>query len=541
MSGEYQALYRKWRPLTFDDVIGQEHISETLKHSVSGGRVAHAYLFCGTRGTGKTSTAKILSRAVNCLNPQNGNPCNECEICRGISDGSIFDVYEIDAASNNGVDNIRELRDEVIYTPSGGCRYKVYIIDEVHMLSASAFNALLKTLEEPPAHVIFILATTEPSKLPATILSRCQRFDFRRISADEIARRIEKISAAENIGITPDAAELIAELANGSMRDGLSILDRCAACSESTLKRADVVEIVGIVDKSVLFDISDAIAEEDTGRALSGADSFLSRGKEAQSFIEDFIMHYRNLLIARASESADGLTEVSAQARERYAEQSGKYTLAKIISCISILGEQLSAAKRLSNPSVAVETAIVRMSSPQCADDRISLLARIESLEKKLSAGYVAPPQAVSQNGGAPQKASPAPEAAVDLRGKDADTKESCSETSAAKPWKYRDEALAKIKEVSKTLYMYMMGASITDTGSEIEVELNDAYAYETVAKPGGIKYLEDLFFGISGERKAVSAYKKGEKRAKPNNKKPSIDDIIAKKSLFGDKMNITE
>lgn len=537
MSNEYQALYRKWRPLSFDDVVGQEHISETLKHSVSGGRVAHAYLFCGTRGTGKTSTAKILSRAVNCENPQNGNPCNECGNCRGILDGSIFDVYEIDAASNNGVDNIRELRDEVIYTPSSRCKYKVYIIDEVHMLSTSAFNALLKTLEEPPAHVIFILATTEPSKLPATILSRCQRFDFRRICADAVARRIEKISEAENIGITPDAAELIAELANGSMRDGLSILDRCAACCDDTLKRADVVETVGIVDKTVLFEISDAVADEDTGKALTLAGEFLSRGKEAQSFLEDFVLHYRNLLVARAAENADGLLDMTAAAKERYFEQSKKYTLAKIISCISILSEQTGTAKRLSNPTVAVETALVKMSSPQCSDDRAALLARIEALEKKLAAGYTAPPVSVSDY---PQQA-PKPTEEVQSVEVSAPPVTDKPENTASKPWAYWDEALAKIKDASKKLYMYMMNARVIDAGEKIEVELKDSYSYDIVTRPGGIQYLEDLFFSVSGERKSVSVYKKGEKPQQTDGVKPSIDDIIAKKDEFGDKMNIID
>ena len=225
MSETYRALYRKWRPMIFEDVVGQEHVSETLKNSISANRISHAYLFCGTRGTGKTSTAKIFSRAVNCLNPQNGDPCNECEVCRGIIDGSILDVYEMDAASNSGIDNIREIRDEVIYGPTEA-KYKVYIIDEAHMLTDDSFNALLKTLEEPPGHVIFILATTEPHKIPATILSRCQRFDFRRIGIDDISRRINKIVKAEGINITPDAAGLVAELADGSMRDGLSILDQ---------------------------------------------------------------------------------------------------------------------------------------------------------------------------------------------------------------------------------------------------------------------------------------------------------------------------
>jgi DNA polymerase-3 subunit gamma/tau len=222
----YTALYREWRPLVFEDVVEQEHIVKTLKYSVTAGRIAHAYLFCGTRGTGKTTMAHILSRAINCLNPQNGDPCNECEVCKGILEGSILDVLEIDAASNNSVDNVREIRDEVIYAPSTA-RYKVYIIDEVHMLSTGAFNALLKTLEEPPSHVVFILATTEPHKLPATILSRCQRFDFRKISVEGIVQRLDKVAHANGITFEKEALRLISRLADGALRDALSIMDQC--------------------------------------------------------------------------------------------------------------------------------------------------------------------------------------------------------------------------------------------------------------------------------------------------------------------------
>ena len=268
MAETYQALYRKWRPMVFEDVVGQTHVDETLKNSVETGRIAHAYLFCGTRGTGKTSTAKIFSRAVNCLNSQNGNPCNECSVCRGILDGSILDVYEMDAASNSGIDNIRKIRDEVIYAPAD-CKYKVYIVDEAHMLTTESFNALLKTLEEPPPNVIFILATTEPNKIPPTILSRCQRFDFRRIGIDDILRRINKITAAEKIEITPDAAELVAELADGSMRDALSILDQCAAYTREKLSYADIVEIVGIADRRKLFGIVEKILDNNCAEAIT--------------------------------------------------------------------------------------------------------------------------------------------------------------------------------------------------------------------------------------------------------------------------------
>ena len=276
MSEKYQALYRKWRPMTFDDVVGQNHITETLKHELASEKIGHAYLFCGTRGTGKTTTAKIFSRAVNCENPKDGEPCNVCDTCKGIIDGRIMDVYEMDAASNNGVDAIRNLREEVIYTPAG-CKYKVYIIDEVHMLTIQAFNALLKTLEEPPEHALFILATTEPQKIPQTILSRCQRYDFKRIGVDDIAGRLKKVAAAEGINATEDALELIAEIGDGSMRDALSVLDRCSAFGEE-LRRENVSEIVGIVDERVLFDITEDVISNNVSGAIAKLDGLFEYG-----------------------------------------------------------------------------------------------------------------------------------------------------------------------------------------------------------------------------------------------------------------------
>lgn len=263
----YQALYRKYRPKVFSDVCGQEHITSTLLNEIRDGRVSHAYLFTGSRGTGKTTCAKILAKAVNCENSNNGEPCNECEMCRGLDDGTIYDVVEIDAASNNGVDNIRELREEANYTPSRG-KYRVYIIDEVHMLSQGAFNALLKTLEEPPAHVIFILATTEVHKLPATILSRCQRFDFKRIQPETMAKRLEEVASMESISLTPEAAILISRIADGGMRDALSILDQCAGRNEE-INEELVSRVAGIAGREALYELSAAIADKDSGKALS--------------------------------------------------------------------------------------------------------------------------------------------------------------------------------------------------------------------------------------------------------------------------------
>ena len=292
----YRALYRKWRPQRFEDVVGQRGIVTALRNQIATGRVGHAYLFTGVRGTGKTTCAKIFAKAVNCLHPQNGDPCGECEICKGIDNGSILDVVEMDAASNNGVDDIRDLRDETAYTPSA-CQYKVYIIDEVHMLSTAAFNALLKTLEEPPAHVIFILATTEIQKVPATILSRCQRYDFTRIGPEDIAQRVEYIAGEEHLELTSDGAELIARLADGALRDALSILDTCAGVTAKI--DADVVRrMAGVTDRSYLFRISDALEAQDGAAALAQLAQLRQQSVDVKRLTEELIAHYRALMLA---------------------------------------------------------------------------------------------------------------------------------------------------------------------------------------------------------------------------------------------------
>ena len=292
----YRALYRKWRPQRFEDVVGQRAIVAALKNQVAAGRVGHAYLFTGVRGTGKTTCAKIFAKAVNCLHPTNGDPCCSCPVCRGIDDGSILDVVEMDAASNNGVDDIRDLRDETAYTPST-CSYKVYIIDEVHMLSTAAFNALLKTLEEPPAHVIFILATTEIQKVPATIRSRCQRYDFTRISPEDIAGRVAQVAAAEQLSLTEGAAGLIARLADGALRDALSILDTCAGVTDK-IDEAAVRRMAGVTDRSYLFRMSDAIAAQDAPAALAELAALRQQSVDVKRLTEELIAHYRSLMLA---------------------------------------------------------------------------------------------------------------------------------------------------------------------------------------------------------------------------------------------------
>ena len=353
MSEKYQALYRKWRPMTFDDVVGQNHITETLKHELASEKIGHAYLFCGTRGTGKTTTAKIFSRAVNCENPKDGEPCNVCDTCKGIIDGRIMDVYEMDAASNNGVDAIRNLREEVIYTPAG-CKYKVYIIDEVHMLTIQAFNALLKTLEEPPEHALFILATTEPQKIPQTILSRCQRYDFKRIGVDDIAGRLKKVAAAEGINATEDALELIAEIGDGSMRDALSVLDRCSAFGEE-LRRENVSEIVGIVDERVLFDITEDVISNNVSGAIAKLDGLLNMGKDVLTFFEDYIEHLRSVLLCNECEKPEKVLEKSPEAIEKYKSQAEKLTATQLIYGITVLNEYHGRAKSMAIPRITAD------------------------------------------------------------------------------------------------------------------------------------------------------------------------------------------
>ena len=301
----YQALYRKWRPQDFSAVYGQPHVTKTLQNQLCSGRISHAYLFTGSRGTGKTTCAKILSKAVNCLSPVDGNPCNECEICRGIDNGSILDVIEIDAASNNGVDNIRDLREEANFTPANA-KYRVYIIDEVHMLSIGAFNALLKTLEEPPSHVIFILATTEIHKLPSTILSRCQRFDFKRIAPEDITSRLLYVAEKENVNLTENAANLIARIADGGMRDALSLLDRCFAMGTDIDENA-VSDAAGIAGTIHLFSFSEYVANGDFTSSLKLVSKLHSESCDIDSLCTELTLHFRNLMVAKTVSECEGL------------------------------------------------------------------------------------------------------------------------------------------------------------------------------------------------------------------------------------------
>ena len=358
----YRALYRKWRPQRFEDVVGQRAIVAALKNQVAAGRVGHAYLFTGVRGTGKTTCAKIFAKAVNCLDPQNGDPCGQCAVCRGIDDGSILDMVEMDAASNNGVDDIRDLRDETAYTPSI-CRYKVYIIDEVHMLSTAAFNALLKTLEEPPAHVIFILATTEIQKVPATIRSRCQRYDFTRISPEDIAGRVAQVAGAEGLALTEGAAGLIARLADGALRDALSILDTCAGVT-GQIDEDVVRRMAGVTDRSYLFRMSDALAARDAASALAELAALRQQSVDVKRLTEELIAHYRSLMLAALPGGRELLSGVSPEEEDLYLAKGPALGQREAVRAIRALGGALEHMARGSDQRIELELALFNLTAP---------------------------------------------------------------------------------------------------------------------------------------------------------------------------------
>ena len=402
----YQALYRKWRPRTFSDVSGQETVTAALKNELKTGRLSHAYLFTGCRGTGKTTCAKILAKAVNCQSPVDGDPCNECAICRGIDEGTILDVTEIDAASNNGVDSIRDLRDEVAFTPVSGT-YRVYIIDEVHMLSAGAFNALLKTLEEPPAHVIFILATTEVHKLPATILSRCQRFDFGRIRPEEIAARITYVANQEGLTVTEDAAMLLARLADGALRDGLSLLDQCASVAQH-IDMNTVTTVTGMAGQDTLAQLTDCVAAQDAPAALALVDRLYRSAKDMERLCAEWVSYLRNLMVLGSVSEVGELIVATPDELNAMRNQAKKLGLASVLHMMEVLQSTLDRLKGGVSRRVEMEMAVLRLCDPRLDDSKVALIHRIETLENALKNGVsvAAPtPAAVAK----PVEAAPAP------------------------------------------------------------------------------------------------------------------------------------
>ena len=381
----YQVLYRKYRPKVFADVYGQEHVTSTLKNEIKENRIAHAYLFTGSRGTGKTTCAKILAKAVNCENSVDGEPCNECEVCKGLDSGTIYDVVEIDAASNNGVDNIRDLREEANYTPSRG-KYRVYIIDEVHMLSTGAFNALLKTLEEPPAHVIFILATTEVHKLPATILSRCQRFDFKRIQPETMSVRLKQVAKLEGMELDDDAAILIARIADGALRDGLSILDQCAGRSKK-IDSALVSEVAGLAGREALYKLTDCICTQNSSSAMTVISELYQNSYDMERLCVEMINHLRNFLIVKTVKDSRGLIICTDDEYNSIISSAENFTLENVIFALDLFQDALTKIKTGANARVELEMAFVKLCEPKLDVNIDSLVDRISKLERAVNRG----------------------------------------------------------------------------------------------------------------------------------------------------------
>ena len=384
----YTALYREWRPQTFDEVVGQEHITLTLKNQMKNNRIAHAYLFCGTRGTGKTSTAKIFSKAVNCLNPQDGEPCNECEMCKKISAGLSIDVSEMDAASHNKVDDIRDLIEEVKYPPQEG-RYKVYIMDEAHMLTQGAVNAFLKTLEEPPENVIFILATTDPQKLPITILSRCQRFDFKRIKSDDILGRLIKITKEQGIFGDNKSLKLIARMSDGAMRDALSILDQAISMGNGKVDYEQVINMLGLVTNENLIKLTNTIIDKDVENSIRIIDDVVYAGKDINLFIKDMIHHMRNLMMAKVTQKPEDVLDMSEENINFLKEQANKIRIEEIMRCIRILQECEEQSKWSKQGRVYLELAVIKMCKIEYDTSKEVLLSRINNLEKAIKEGNI--------------------------------------------------------------------------------------------------------------------------------------------------------
>ena len=410
----YTALYRKWRPVSFEDVKGQDPIVQTLKNQITSERIGHAYLFCGTRGTGKTSIAKIFARAVNCEHPVDGSPCNECPTCRSIQSGSSMNVVEIDAASNNGVENIRDIREQVQYPPTEG-RYRVYIIDEVHMLSIGAFNALLKTLEEPPSYVIFILATTEVHKIPITILSRCQRYDFKRISLETIADRLRELTQAEQIQVEDKALLYVAKAAEGSLRDALSLLDQCVAFHYGRVLTYDnALEVLGAVDSSVFSQMFGAIVEGRTRDCICSLEEIVIQGRELGQFVTDFIWYMRNLLLIQSADDAEGLVDMSEENLKQLRSDAGKTDGTTLMRYIRIFSELSNQLRYASQKRVLVEVALIKLTRPSMEPNLDAILQRLGDLEAQmedLEAGRMAIPVTAAYHAAGSPPAGQVPQA----------------------------------------------------------------------------------------------------------------------------------
>lgn len=510
----YRALYRKWRPNVFTDTTGQPHITTTLQNAVKAGRLSHAYLFTGSRGTGKTTCAKILAKVVNCLNPQDGNPCNECEICKGIDSGAVLDVTEIDAASNNGVDNIRDLREETSFTPSVA-KYRVYIIDEVHMLSAGAFNALLKTLEEPPEYVIFILATTEVHKLPATILSRCQRFDFRRIPADDIAERLMFIAKEEKITLSYEAAMLIARIADGSLRDALNILDQCGASSVDSVDVDTVSEVAGLLGRDYLFELSGAINASDSSKALHILNTLHASSCDMERLLSELVNHFRNIMIAKTVEKPEALIVCTPQELQKLKDAAQKFTYASLLSISETLCFAGEALKYSAFQRAQTEAIIMRLCTPALQENTSALLRRIADLErdvKFLKGGAVLKEEDIEPRKDAEKVQeetviyNPRPQLEKSEPEKDSSPREEKkiqpqSQAEGAYPLPDWTEILSELAVTSKPVYSSLIGSSCEVNGNLAVIKAKNT-AFEMLILQGVYaSAVSDAIYKITGKR----------------------------------------
>ena len=557
----YRVLYRKWRPAVFTDVSGQEHITSTLQNEVSSGRLNHAYLFTGSRGTGKTTCAKILAKAVNCLNPQNGNPCGECEICKGIDDGSILDIVEMDAASNRKIDDIRQIIDEVQFKPAK-CKYRVYIVDEVHMLTTEAFNALLKTLEEPPEHVIFILATTEVHKLPQTIRSRCQRFDFHRIPPKAIADRVEYVVSQENAEITESAALMLASVADGALRDALSLLDSCLAVS-SHIDEEVVRNAAGLVSKTYLFELATAIINKNPTRSLEIIDRLYSESKDMARLCDELVEHFRALMLIKTIKNPRDILIMSDDEFEQAVTQSDYLSLADIVFYMDVLSRAYQRMGRGTGDRTELEMALVKLSATELDGTVEALTARVTALEKAVKRGITvnyAQPAQQSVHAEAAQSASvpntqteveepfakPEPEHKKAPVAKPAPEVKSVVQRASvnldelydnAVPFARWVEVVDSLKSVSRSIAAAFAGSTAYESGNYLLIDTNNELAFDLLRQNGRRAEIKQTLLELTGKNYSLGPYKRS--TPKKVEKTDPLNSLV--QSLEGSGVEITQ
>ncbi len=557
----YRVLYRKWRPAVFTDVSGQEHITSTLQNEVSSGRLNHAYLFTGSRGTGKTTCAKILAKAVNCLNPQNGNPCGECEICKGIDDGSILDIVEMDAASNRKIDDIRQIIDEVQFKPAK-CKYRVYIVDEVHMLTTEAFNALLKTLEEPPEHVIFILATTEVHKLPQTIRSRCQRFDFHRIPPKAIADRVEYVVSQENAEITESAALMLASVADGALRDALSLLDSCLAVS-SHIDEEVVRNAAGLVSQTYLFELATAIINKNPTRSLEIIDRLYSESKDMARLCDELVEHFRALMLIKTIKNPRDILIMSDDEFEQAVTQSDYLSLADIVFYMDVLSRAYQRMGRGTGDRTELEMALVKLSATELDGTVEALTARVTALEKAVKRGITvnyAQPAQQSVQAEAVQSASvpntqteveepfakpepehkkapvakPAPEVKPVAQRANVNLDELYDNAVPFARWV---EVVDSLKSVSRSIAAAFAGSTAYESGNYLLIDTNNELAFDLLRQNGRRTEIKQTLLELTGKNYSLGPYKRS--TPKKVEKTDPLNSLV--QSLEGSGVEITQ